>query len=89
MTILSLSLWKNMVLNIKTKSIMKNLITLLLIIFSTCLAYGKDYVVLSPDKKTEVTVYTNQALKISVRHHDNELFTVDKISFEIEGGLLS
>jgi alpha-glucosidase len=63
---------------------MRHLISLILI-FSSYYSYAKDYVVVSPDKKTEVTVYANPSLKISVKYHDIELFTVDKLSIEIEG----
>ncbi len=63
---------------------MKQIILVLLVV-SVNLSYGKDYLLLSPDKKTEVTIDVNPAIRLSVKYQTDELFSVDNISLEIAG----
>ncbi|RLD35620.1 MAG: hypothetical protein DRI73_02250, partial [Bacteroidetes bacterium] len=62
---------------------MKHLITVALFILSMNLASGKEYLLISPDKKTEVNISTDTNLKIKLRYLSNELFTVDNISLNL------
>ena len=62
---------------------MKHLITAIIFILSLNLASGKEYLLISPDKKTEVSINTDPNLKIELRYLSKELFTVDSISLNL------
>lgn len=64
-------------------------ITFLVFFFAMSLTNAKEYVLFSPDKKTEVTLSVQNDLRLKANHQSEELFRLDHISLNLEGHSLS
>ncbi len=62
---------------------MKHKITFLIFILAINLANAKEYVLFSPDKKTEVILSIQSDLSLRANHLSQELFRVDHISLNL------
>ncbi len=62
---------------------MNNLFTAVIFIVSINLAFGKDYVLTSPDKNTEVALSTDAGIVLKVQYRSKELFSVENISLNL------
>ena len=64
---------------------MKYLIAVFIFTLLLNQAFGEEYMLISPDRKTEVSISIDPNLKIEVRYLSKELFTVDNISLNLAG----
>ncbi len=64
---------------------MKLYFAVFIFIFCTNQAFGQEYVLVSPDKKTEVILSVNSDLTIQVRYLSKDLFSVGNISLDLTG----
>ena len=64
---------------------MKSLLLILIALLFTGPSFAKEYGLLSPDRKIQVTVASGTSLGIRVHYSGKELFTVDDIALAIEG----
>ena len=62
---------------------MKQLFVAFIFILSMNHSFGKEYMLISPDKKTEVTLIIDSNLRLKVRYLSEELFTIDNISLDL------
>ncbi len=64
---------------------MKKLLLIMLTLFLINQSFGKDFKLLSPDKKTEVTISVDSEISITTNYQSMKLFSLDNISLDIEG----
>lgn len=64
---------------------MKQYIAAFLFILSMNPSFAKEYLLISPDKKTEVILRIDSNLMLKVSYLSNELFTVENISLDLAG----
>ncbi|NQU54244.1 MAG: glycoside hydrolase family 97 protein [Bacteroidetes bacterium] len=64
---------------------MKKLLLITLTLFLINQSFGKDFKLLSPDKKTEVTISVDSEISITTNYQSIKLFSLDNISLDIEG----
>ena len=62
---------------------MKHLFAAFILLVSLNQSFGQEYVIISPDKKTEVTLSIDSNLNLVVRYLSKELFSVDNISLDL------
>ncbi len=63
---------------------MKQLFAAFIIVLCMNYSFGKEYMLTSPDKKTEVTISIDSNLKLMVRYLSKQLFIIDNISLNMK-----
>jgi alpha-glucosidase len=64
---------------------MKNLLLSVCFTWLSVISFGKEFTLLSPDKRIEVVLTMDMGMSITASYRSSELFSLENISLEIEG----